>query len=716
MARATATTGRPGSLPTGAFLALGLLAVPAGLVAATADPRSLAFTLPRALSELAVAGLIAAAAGGFGSLLIVPLTRGLCGRGLAAVTSVAAGLWMLATAILLAGLWMPDPFNPLIWWPLLVAGAAVTAWRGLRLLLAGPDASSAAPGKRPRLRLRDVELPAAVSLRWLWWLLPAAAAGIWLSGAIRPAGTGGLVGDYYDVLTYHLQVPREWLEAGRIGPLPHNVYSHYPMGLEALYLLGMILRGGAWEGVYLAKLMHGLYGVVAVAALAAGPAGRRPASRWAAGLLATAPFVLALSWTAMVELSQLAWLAVALAWLRLWIDRPSLRAGVVIGLALGASIGVKYLSVAFIAAPVGLAMIVLTVRRPRAAASTALAALVSVAAAAPWLARNVAWTGNPVFPLATRVFGPGSFAPEDEQRWIAGHAAAPAAPVPEPTGGLKPRPAPSRLALLGREFLGSPLMNPLLIVAALGAIAWLLARRERDPESLWQAVVAVILLVQVSVWFVATREMPGRFITPALVCLALLATGLLERLASLRRVGPRGAEACAWLMALTGLGIALPVSWHHQPYVPPYEAPVVAEQLTPWPRQAPHAKRILLVGSATAFYYPSGTLYATPFDARQMLDWLRPDLPPPQRLAHLKSLGVTHVMVHWGEIARLAHTYGVPHVLADGVTRAAKEGIPPRLPAIDDLIPLGVRPLPWLPDYGKYTLFVMPWADGPPAG
>ena len=71
--------------------------------------------------------------------------------------------------------------------------------------------------------------------------------------------------DNYDVLGYHLQVPREYFEAGQISELPHNCYSYYPLGVEMLFLLAMCLRSGAYEGMYLAKMLHAVFAGLAVA-------------------------------------------------------------------------------------------------------------------------------------------------------------------------------------------------------------------------------------------------------------------------------------------------------------------------------------------------------------------------------------------------------------------------------------------------------------------
>src|SRR5205809_404472 len=82
---------------------------------------------------------------------------------------------------------------------------------------------------------------------------------LWLISACAMLPPGLLWGDEpngYDVLEYHLQVPREWYELGRIVPLQHNVFSFLPFNVEMHYLLAMHLRGGPWAAMYLAQLMH----------------------------------------------------------------------------------------------------------------------------------------------------------------------------------------------------------------------------------------------------------------------------------------------------------------------------------------------------------------------------------------------------------------------------------------------------------------------------
>ena len=61
----------------------------------------------------------------------------------------------------------------------------------------------------------------------------------------------------YDVLSYHLELPREWLAIGRMTGLEHNVYSYLPSLAEAGYMLIGAMRGSVYDAIYAAQLFHG---------------------------------------------------------------------------------------------------------------------------------------------------------------------------------------------------------------------------------------------------------------------------------------------------------------------------------------------------------------------------------------------------------------------------------------------------------------------------
>jgi hypothetical protein len=108
-----------------------------------------------------------------------------------------------------------------------------------------------------------------LSTRWHWlWLAVMPVFSMTLMAALVPPGIlwrGEPNG--YDVVEYHLQVPREWYEMGKIVPLKHNVFSYMPMNVEMHYLAAMELRGGPWAGMYLAQLLHMAFIVLTVLAI-----------------------------------------------------------------------------------------------------------------------------------------------------------------------------------------------------------------------------------------------------------------------------------------------------------------------------------------------------------------------------------------------------------------------------------------------------------------
>ena len=249
-----------------------------------ASPRTLsAAWIVRALGDLGQLALVVLAAGGLGYLAIRRLIPEDAPRGLGVVSAIALGLWMLATLVLAVGSLSHGLLIAWVFWPVLVVGAMAALWQA-------------------RGSLEKVVFPKRVDGRALVWVLLGIAAGLWLSGATCPPGYCQLGGDGYDVLEYHLQVPREHLAAQHIGSLEHNCYSYYPMGTEMLYLLAMVLRGGAYEGMYLATLTHGMFLALAVAAVFVSLRREDDAqARFSMVLLGTAPLLLYLSFQAMVE-------------------------------------------------------------------------------------------------------------------------------------------------------------------------------------------------------------------------------------------------------------------------------------------------------------------------------------------------------------------------------------------------------------------------------
>ena len=106
----------------------------------------------------------------------------------------------------------------------------------------------------------------------------------------------------YDVLEYHLQLPKEYYENGAITYLPHNVYANFPSAAEMLYLFMANVGGESIDFWPLAKAINAILAAATVAA--AWFTGREFSARCAIVttlLMASCGWILYLSGVAYVE-------------------------------------------------------------------------------------------------------------------------------------------------------------------------------------------------------------------------------------------------------------------------------------------------------------------------------------------------------------------------------------------------------------------------------
>ncbi|MEM1212288.1 MAG: hypothetical protein AAGI68_08305, partial [Planctomycetota bacterium] len=101
----------------------------------------------------------------------------------------------------------------------------------------------------------------------LGWLVPGVAV-LMVAGAVAPGGLWAVDAFGYDVTSYKLQLPREWVSDGWIGGYTHNVYGYLPSLMEGGFA-GVGLLMGSVESAAIA--CQGLHAAVAgLGALAVG--------------------------------------------------------------------------------------------------------------------------------------------------------------------------------------------------------------------------------------------------------------------------------------------------------------------------------------------------------------------------------------------------------------------------------------------------------------
>lgn len=487
------------------------------------------------------------------------------------------------------------------------------------------------------------------------------AAAVSIAGATLPPGllwteeAGG-----YDALEYHLQAPREYFEAGRIRFLPHNVYASFPQVAEMLFLLQMHMAGDVLAGAIPAQLLHAFAGVLVV--IGAGVFSQRGAAAHLATLVAgSIQWIAYLGCLAYVENFMLLF---AVAGIGVLLD--GIRSGAAIqprticlaGLLAGFSGGCKYTALALVVAAPAFLLIWATPGRVAQRAAAAVLFLCAAGAAfAPWAIRNVAFTGNPVYPFAYGWFGGRAWSDEQSEQWARGHRLSSA---DQQIG---------RMRVVLREIV-SPAAEPMLLFSrsrfgivslVLSLVGALCAFRRPETGFLVFWVVAMV-----AIWAGVTH-MPGRFLVLLAAPLSWLAG--MAAVEARRGLIPVAAAALgAWVCAgrlvddlathlrqferRTGVSAAL------------MPGQVSALREAHWFAQLPADAHVWVIGDAAILYAPRRCHYTVVFNRDPWLAECR-RVSAAECLESLRREGVTHIAISWAEVERLRNTYGFD----DAITR-----------------------------------------------
>ncbi len=474
----------------------------------------------------------------------------------------------------------------------------------------------------------------------------------------------------FDALSYHLQLPKEWLWAGRIEPLPHNVYSYLPGYVEAAFFhmgaaqealsggRGTAFIQGDGAALLACQFLHA--GLTLLAAWLTGrsarsawerlapnrPEGRGLAAGIASSLFLATPWAVVCGSLAYNEMGVLACTAGAVC-IALHRDLSPLRRWAFAGFLAGAACSCKPTAL-FLCVPVVGAILLATTPRRSIPALLAAGCAAGLVVLAPWLLRNTMAGGNPVFPFATGVFGTAHWTAEQSARWDASHKFA---------GSITDR---IRLMLLpdttdpaGARHRGMMhpqwgLAFPALAVFGV-ALLWLGQRR----AAAWLMCIAA---AQLLTWLFLTH-VQSRFLLPLLPT-AVVAAGLF---AACRK--PAAVLACIAVAVQGGFGV---VNFASQrggspnalllggPGVlngsefrrllleaGPAERANLTEQLSPEAYcnlVVPEVARLGLLGDATPLYFDRQVRYATTYDANPLFN---PGEAPPE-----------YVLINFAELDR----------------------------------------------------------------
>lgn len=393
--------------------------------------------------------------------------------------------------------------------PVLVSITAVGAAGGLVSLL-----PLLRRGQRPQLGSRSL----------------AAVAGLVVAALILDVVAASVPPTSADGLTYHLALPKLWLEHGAIGDAFWNWLTFNPFGIEMLYGQGLAVAGGPTASAVGA--------VLAVLAAAAVYGLARELGGVAAGVAGAGLFVLQglFTWEAtstFVELG-LTFPLVLAVWFALRAARGGPSSEVVwAGAFAGAAAGTKYVGLQAWLLVVPLAALALR-GRPRAALVATGAAAAAALTGGMWYLKNLLVAHNPVYPAGGGRWWTAASQRDVEQiRHLYG------------IGGTALRLfiLPVDLLVHGGAFDRGQYVGTGIFVAALAA---LVVARTRETVVLLASAVAFA----VSWWYAAPE---ARFLLPALAVLAAVGGAAVARLAAGGRAARAAVAVGVLLMALDWL-------------------------------------------------------------------------------------------------------------------------------------------------------------------
>lgn len=365
----------------------------------------------------------------------------------------------------------------------------------------------------------------------------------------------------YDSLVYHLAVPSQYLRAGKVVELPYDHHSYFPMSLEMLYALGLWARGAVF-----AKLFHWL--MLPLGALALIAIGKRGGSARGgligAVLYASTPLITQEATTAYIDLGFAAFTFLAVLCLASAFESRSRLDFALCGAFCGFCLGTKYFG-ALVFGFLGLYLLISgfknAIERPQLVRNALFFAIPALLFGSFWYARNIFWTGNPVFPFAFGLFGGRGWDAEmarlyDESQAIYGFGRTPfdllllpwrlaMAPLNygQPFWPLAATPPGGTLtgAFEVPGLLLSSFVGPALV--ALGFPALFLKPKPRPI-----AICAALFTFLFAFWFLTSQQV--RYLIPSLGMLALLggwgATQIAPRLRFSRLIG--AAMLGLWLL------------------------------------------------------------------------------------------------------------------------------------------------------------------------
>ena len=438
---------------------------------------------------------------------------------------------------------------------------------------------------------------------------------------------------YYDTLAYHLAVPQQYIQAGRLINMRENIFSFYPQLMQMNSLLFLLV---SYE--LSVKLFYFFMAAMSLVA-AAGMAGELKADKKiTALLLLTCPLFFLNSARIGSEL-PLMFFSLLLVFMIIKCAGTSMKEGegMMLGFAAGAVISVKYTgAVVYVLGAAALIRLITT----KKAGIKSLAAYILIPAAliGPYLIKNYFYSGDPVYPFFTGLFDLEAGLKADAAgyvRHVAGFG------LPHTLINLLASPL---YVIFGGDMFGGDIISPLFILA-------LVLLPLADTKKM--LLPAVFICLYYIAWFFTGQVL--RFLLPLVPVAAVIAGSAYARIKTKLKYLAFG----ALIAAQAGASL-----YFSEKFLAPLQLfsgtrdAYIAKEVTYYPaadfinKNTEKGAVVLLLGEARTFYLERQALAYTVFNKRSIFDGFD-GMSGEKIMAGLKWRNIGYVLINWAELDRL---------------------------------------------------------------
>jgi hypothetical protein len=470
---------------------------------------------------------------------------------------------------------------------------------------------------------------------------------------------------FYDLQVYHLLAPAEFLRTGSLTHIPWNVLTNSPLAIQLTIGMSLALDASG----QLAKMLFAVLGTLLCAGVyeLIRPAGRR-AALFATLFVLCYPEFWIMQTLGVVDLSIAAFLIFGAIWLRQGLRDSRWRPIVLSGISFGLALGSRYQAVILISIIVVLVLTEYLIGmrgNPQVRQAVLRLLLVGVLVTlfvSPWLVRNYAHMGSPVYPLMQGTWKAIEWSPGQDSQF---RSETLGPQLGEITTAQKIFAPVAMLFTFPSNFV----FGTVLLIGAVAA----LASRKREIR-----IAAAIGLAGTIVWGLL-RPTAGTALVrynAVSIILLLAATGaVLGSGMFFARFGPGIAAlfaAASVILAMTGLQRSLPVS---QSLMDPQVRQAFQELNVPsWAafdyandHLDPIKDRILVLGETRGMWLHIPYFAPSAFNGPQLDSIFGGNSGPELWQQKLGALGVTHLLISYPEFQRLHAKYAYVNLPAASV-------------------------------------------------